>query len=247
MRLGVQNLLIALAGLVALVSQACAADYDKSEKTPLYELRLRIPAAAMAIPALRDKIMALHKADADQTKHDAKDDKDSDPGFHPYDVETTWRVTFENNTIISLSGNTFADTGGAHPNDGYQTLVWDKRAGRAVAIADLFVPAQAKPALAAIADAATQSWIRIYRQRTGRMPGPDADQAKDGIGSDPEKLKTYALTYEKGQTFANGIVLLYGAGQVWPHVLGDFRVPVSAAIFSRYLSARWLPLFARTH
>jgi hypothetical protein len=241
-----RSYLLALAGLVALASPALGADYDKSEKTPLYELRLRVPAAAMAIPALRDRIMALHKTDADQTRSDAKEDKDSDPVFHPYDVETTWRVTFESSAVISLSGSTFADTGGAHPNSGFQTLVWDKNANRAVAITDLFAPAQVKPALAAIADAATRSWTRIYRQRTGREPGPDADQARDGIGPEAKKLETYALTYEKGQTHASGIVLLYGAGQVWPHVLGDFRVPVPAAIFSRYLYARWQPTFAPT-
>jgi hypothetical protein len=239
-----RSYILALAGLAVLGSPACGADYDKSEKTPLYELRLRVPAAAMAIPALRERIMALHKTDADRTRSDAKEDKESDPGFRPYDVETTWRVTFENGTVISLSGDTFADTGGAHPNDGFQTLVWDKTANRAVAITDLFAPDLAKPALAAISDAAARNWSRIYRQRTGREPGPDADQATDGIGPDAEKLKSYALTYEIGQTRANGIVLLYGAGQVWPHVLGDFRVPVSAAVFSRYLSARWQPVFA---
>jgi hypothetical protein len=38
--------------------------------------------------------------------------------------------------------------------------------------------------------------------------------AGQGIGADPDKLKSYALTYAKGQTRANGIVLLYGAGEV---------------------------------
>ena len=47
---------------------------------------------------------------------------------------------------LKLSGDTFADTGGAHPNNGFQTLVWDKTANRAVAITDLFAPDLAKPA-----------------------------------------------------------------------------------------------------
>ncbi|HWG05319.1 MAG TPA: DUF4163 domain-containing protein [Beijerinckiaceae bacterium] len=235
---------LALAGLIALGSSAWSADYDKTETSPLYQLRLRVPAAAMAIPALRDKIMALYKANADQTKSDAKDDKDSDLEFHPYDVETTWRITFESDALISLSGDTYADTGGAHPDDGFETLVWDKIANRALAITDLFAPSAAKAALASISNAATQNWNAIYRQRSGQKPGPDADQAKDGIGPDAEKLKTYALTFAKGQGSANGIVLLYGAGQVWPHVLGDFRVPVPAAAFSQYLAAQWKPTFA---
>lgn len=232
------------AGLALFAAPVSAADYDHTEKSPLYELHLRVPEAAMAIPALRDRIMALHKTDSDETRRDATEDKDSDPAFHPYYVDTVWRVTFENGAVISLSGDTNADTGGAHPNEGFQTLVWDKKAGRALAVSDLFVPGEARLALAAVADAATKSWNRIYLRRSGEQPGPNADQARDGIGPEAEKLKNWALTYVKGEARANGIVLLYGAGQVWPHVLGDFRVPVPAAAFSRYLSAKWQPIFA---
>jgi hypothetical protein len=150
-------------------------------------------------------------------------------------------VTFESDAVLSLSAETNADTGAAHPNQGFQTLVWDKKANRAVPIEALFAPDQAKTALAAIADAATKAWTKSYIQR---KPGPDADVARDGIGADPEKLKNYALTYAKGQTTANGIVLLYGAGQVWPHVLGDFRLAVPASAFAKYLAAPWKAVFA---
>src|SRR5258707_653244 len=100
------------------------------------------------------------------------------------------------------------------------------------------------PALAAIADAAGKAWSRTYIQRSGQKPGPDADNARDGIGADVEKLKTYALTYAKGETIANGIVLLFGAGQAWPHVLGDFRLAVPATVFAKYLAAPWKTVFA---
>jgi hypothetical protein len=46
-----------------------------------------------------------------------------------------------------------------------------------------------------------------------------------------------------GQTAANGLVLLYGAGQVWPHVLGDFRLAVPAAVFTKYLAPQWKDVF----
>ena len=230
--------------LALAATPALGADYDKTEKSPLYELRLRVPAAAMAIPLLRDRVLALYKADADQAKHDAKEDKADNPSFNPYAIDTTWRITFENDAVISLSGETYADTGGAHPNGGFQSLVWDKKVGRAVPIEALFAPDQVKPALIAIADAASRAWAKTYTQRSGQKPGPEADVAKDGIGPDAEKLKTYALTYAKGQSSANGIVLLYGAGQVWPHVLGDFRLSVPASVFVKYLAPQWKAVFA---
>jgi hypothetical protein len=233
---------IACLGLIA--APAWAADYDKTEKTPLYEIRLRVPAAAVAIAPLRDRIMGLYKSDADEAKKEAKDDHEDNPSFQPYSIDTSWRVTFEDHAVISLSANTYADIGAAHPADAFQTLVWDKKDGRALPIEALFAPGQVKPALIAIADAAAAAWAKAYTARSGQKPGPNADVAKDGISATPDKLKTYALTYAKGQVTANGIVLLYGAGQVWPHVLGDFRLSVPAAVFSRYLAPRWKALFS---
>jgi hypothetical protein len=233
----------ALVCLGLAAAPALGADYDKTEKSPLYELRLRVPEAAMTIMQLKDKILALYKADADEPKSDAKDDREDNPNFRPYIVDTVWRVTFEDNAVLSLSAEINSDTGGAHPNEAFQTLVWDKKANRTVPVEALFQPDQAKAALTAIADAASKAWTRTYIQRSGEKPAPNADMAGQGIGADPDKLKNYALTSAKGQTRANGIVLLYGAGEVWPHVLGDFRLAVPAAVFAKYLTSQWKLVF----
>jgi hypothetical protein len=233
------------AGLLFAAPPALSADYETKAKSPLVDTHLRVPASAMAIVPLKDQILALDKADVDEAKSDAKEDKEDNPSFHPYSIDTVWRVTFENDAVISLSGETNADTGGAHPNQGFQTIVWDKKAGRSVPIENLFGPDQVKPALTAIADAAAKTWTKLYTDRSGQSPGKDADLIETGIGANPGKLKTYALTYAKGETVANGIVLLYGAGQAWPHVLGGFRVAVPAAVFAKFLAPQWQSLFVR--
>jgi hypothetical protein len=238
-----KSLAAGLIGLGLIAVPAFGADYDTIEKSPLVELHLRVPETAISIAPLKEKILALYKADADQAKTDAKEDKEDNPGFHPYSIDTIWRVTFENAAVVSLSGDTNADTGGAHPNQAFQTVVWDKKASRAVPIEALFRPDQVKVALTAIADAASKAWTKTYIQRSGQKPGKDTDLAGNGIGADPAKLNTYAVTYAKGQTTANGIVLLYGAGQVWPHVLGDFRLVVPAAVFTKYLAPQWKDVF----
>jgi hypothetical protein len=229
-------------GLTAM--PALSADFDTTEKSPLVELHLRVPETAISIAPLKQTILALYKADADQAKTDAKENKKDNPGFEPYSIDTIWRVTFENAAVVSLSGDTVADTGGAHPNEAFQTIVWDKKANRTVPIEALFQPDQVKIALTAIADAAAKAWTKTYIQRSGQKPGPDTDLASIGIEADPEKLKTYALTYAKGETAANGIVLLYGAGQIWPTALGDFRPAVPAAVFTKYLAPQWKAVFA---
>src|ERR1700722_5152916 len=154
----------ALAGLALVAAPALGADCDTTEKSPLCELHLRVPATAMTIAPLKDKILALYKTDADQAKHDAKEDKEGNPSFHAYAIDTVWRVSFENDTVLSLSAETNADTGGAHPNQAFQTLVWDKKANRAVPLEALFQPDQLKAALTEIAGAATQALTRTYSE-----------------------------------------------------------------------------------
>lgn len=229
--------------LLFAATPALSADYETGEKSPLVDTHLRVPAKAMAIAPLKDRILALDRADIDEAKAEAKEDKEDNPGFHPYSIDTVWRVTFENEAVISLSGETNADAGGAHPNQGFQTIVWDKKANQAVPIESLFQSDQVKPALTAIADAAGKIWIKLYTQRSGQDPGQDADLVESGISANPGKLKSYALTYARGAAAANGIVLLYGAGQAWPHVLGDFRVAVPADVFAKYLAPQWKEVF----
>jgi hypothetical protein len=221
---------------------ARGADYDHSEKSPLYEARLRVPASAMAMAPLRDRIFALYGKDVAEAKSEAKDDREGNKDFHPYMLDTRWRTSFENEIVLSLTDEIYADTGGAHPNSAFKTLVWDKRRARAVPLTALFAPGRENAALAAIAKAATDAWTRIYTQRAGQQPGADTDMASAGIG--PDKLVNYALTYQPGQTKADGILLLYGAGEIWPHVLGDFRLVVPARVFVTYLAPEWAAVFA---
>lgn len=231
------------AGLMMLTTAARGADYDRTEKSPLYEARLRVPASAIAIAPLKDRIFSLYKKDVDEVRDEAKDDSQGNKGFHPYFLDTRWRSTFENGAVLSLSAEIYADTGGAHPNSAFETLVWDKHNSRSVPIAALFAPGRSKAALDAIAKAATDAWTRAYIQKSGQQPGPDTDMATQGIGPDPAKLANYALIHAAGATKADGIVILYGAGEIWPHVLGDFRLAIPARVFASYLAPEWAGVF----
>jgi hypothetical protein len=235
--------LLLLAGVFALASSvAFAAAYDKTEKNKLYTLRLRVPEAALAIPALKSEIMARWKRDSDSLKSDAKTDKDADPQFNPFMLDTQWRVTFEDPNVISLSANSFIDENGAHPNGAFDSIVWDKKASRAVPFENLFVPGQRKAAFTAIAASARKTWVATITKRSdGEAPVPG--MVDDGIGADPNKLGHYALIYAKGDSHPNGIVLLYGAGEIWPNAAGDFRLVIPVSVFRAYLTPEWKARF----
>jgi hypothetical protein len=232
-----RTLLCAL-NLSLIVSTACAADYDKTEKTKAYEIRLRVAGAAVAIPKLRDEIMARFKKDTKEIRELSTSDlKEMPQYFHPYAFDSDWKVTFENDRLISVSTNTFIDENGAHPNGAFDSIVWDKRTNRAVPFHELFASGKAPEAFRAIAAAARKAWAKSMRDKVGEEP--DMSEANQGIGAEEQKLGHYALTYAKGDSKANGVVLLYGPGETWPHVLGDFRLSIPVAVFREDLTPAW--------
>ena len=231
----------ALLCLVALPALAVG-DYDKSTKTDAYDIRLRVPAAALTIAPLKAEIFKRWKKDSGDLTSLAVDDKKNVPQFfHPYALDTQWRVTFESADVLSVSGYSFIDQGGAHPNAGFDSIVWDKTAGRAVPLDELFAKGQAPAAIKAIAASARATFI-AWANKQGDEP-IDPAMADEGIGKDSAHLGHYALTHDKGALKANGIVLLYGAGEAWAHVMGDVKLAVPVGVFRKYLAPRWAAEF----
>ena len=230
-------LLIALAA-----APAWAAGYSVDQKTATYELSLTIPAAPAAIPALKAEILRRFQVASKSVKADAAEDRRDDPqDFHPYLFESQWRVTFDSPRLISLSGLSVIDEGGAHPSNDYDTIVWDKAAARPVALSDLFVGDDLPAALNAIAGQAKAALRKKFPPEEGQPAG--YDPVEGNIAADPAKLGHYALTYAKGETRANGIVLLWGAGGPWPNVMGDIKLSIPVAVFRKYLAPQWAAEF----
>ncbi len=230
--------------LVALAAApALAAGYSTDQKTAAYELSLTIPEAPAAIPPLKAEILRRFQAASKTVKDEAVEDQRDDPQHfpHPYLFESDWRVTFDSPRVIGVSGLNTIDEGGAHPTNDYDAIVWDKAAAHGVALTDLFVKADLRAALDTIAAHAKASLRKRFPREEGQPA--DYDPVEGEIAADPEKLGHYALTYAKGETKANGIVLLWGAGAPWPNVMGDIKLAIPVAVFRKYLAPRWAAEF----
>jgi hypothetical protein len=236
---------LAVAALLCFVALPvlAAGDYDKSAKTDAYDIRLRVPVAALAVAPLKAEIFKRWKKDSGDLTKMAVDDKKSLPQyFHPYALDTQWRVTFESADVLSVSGYSYIDEGGAHPNAAFDSIVWDKQVSRAVPLDDLFAKGQTRAAIAAIAASARATFIAWANKQQGEEP-IDPAMADEGIGKDSAHLGHYALTHDAGVAKANGIVLLYGAGEDWAHVMGDVKLAVPVGVFRKYLTPRWAAEF----
>jgi hypothetical protein len=223
------------AASAAPVSAPVPAGHDVAHKTPTYEATLTMPPAARAIPALKAEIARRFGVDEGVIRADAADEG-REPDLRPFELDVVWRLTYESPRLLSLSGLSTYDEGGDHTNSVYNGVVWDKAAARTVPLIELIRPDKRAAALTAIAGHAKASFRRKY------LPEEDADDSdpsEDIIAAAPGELGRYALTYAAGETKANGIVLLWGAGEDWPHVIGEVRLAVPVSVFRAYLAPQW--------
>lgn len=127
----------------AALAIPAGAGAQASVKTADYSFDYNYPAAASRFPALRRWFEAERAASRTRVaQRAAVDRREATKGsypFRPWEAQTTWKVVTETPRFLSLSGETYAYTGGAHGNTGSLAMLWDKTTSRRLAPRDLFV------------------------------------------------------------------------------------------------------------
>ncbi len=106
------------------------------EDTDAYEFYYSYPVEVAAIPNLvtwmktdsaksRAEIIGWAKQGVGEAKADKRE-------FRPYSQSTGWTVAGSTPQLLSLMSEFGGDTGGAHGNYGFGTLLWDKAAAKAL-------------------------------------------------------------------------------------------------------------------
>jgi hypothetical protein len=189
------------------------------------------PAVANAIPALaarfeREAGSALAEAQTMAAEDQAAARADGYE-FRPHSAEKEWETVAELPDWLSLSALIYSYTGGAHPNYGYDSLVWDKRANMARAPLDLFRSATAfKTALW------EEFCAALDAERAERRGAPVDPASTDGFSTCPEPREvTVLLGSGNSQTF-DRIGILIGPYVAGPYAEGsyEFTFPVDSAV-----------------
>lgn len=201
------------------------------EDNDLYSFEYSYPAAAAALP----KLKAWLDADLEKTRgelvSEAKDaraeaKKDGFP-YHPYEAGSAWQVVTDLPGWLSLSTTVSSYSGGAHPNYTFDTLVWDKTAGRRLAPLDLFTSP------AALDAAIRKPFCALLDKERGKRRGEPVKPGSTDMFDeciDPVK-EIVILGSSNHQTFDRVGVLVppYEAG---PYAEGSYDVtlPVTDAV-----------------
>ena len=203
-----------------------------TESSKLYEFDYSYPVEAARIPALkrwldaeRVKIRAQLVRDARAAK--AQTTKDEE--FNPYGLGREWLKVAETTRFLSLSEQVYEYTGGAHPNHGYDSLLWDKQAGRRITPLALFISAKALDAVI------QQPFCAMVDKERAKRRGQSVNRNSGDMFDDCIKPsdQTVILGSSDARRFDRIGVLIgpYAAGS---YAEGDFDItlPVSAKLLA---------------
>ena len=218
-------------GAKASASSATGGGASKvEESSDLYEFDYRYPAEAGRISALRawldaDRAKARAQLVEDATSGQAEA-KQSGFEYHAYAQGRAWEKVAETPRFLSLSLLVSEYTGGAHPNYGFDSLLFDKQAGERIAPLALFT---SPAALDAVIQRPFCAMLDKERgKRRGEPVVSDGSMFNDCIKPSEQ---TVILGSSTGRTFDRIGVLIgpYAAGS---YAEGDFDItlPVTAAL-----------------
>lgn len=201
------------------------------------KVALRLPAEIANYPALHtllyDREVAGLRTFAAKAAADHKASTGQFP-WRPYNRQGQWFLAADAAPLVSLRALWFEDTGGAHPNHGGASLLWDTAANREIQPKALFREGVDMTVLdKAICDAVAQAKTR----REGATPLND-------MFSCPKWSQTVlALAPSAIPGKIGGLTALIDPYVVGPYSEGDYEVTVPAAAFQGLLAPAYAGAF----
>jgi hypothetical protein len=141
----------------------------------------------------------------------------------------------------SIIRSEFSYTGGAHPNHGSDTLLWDRQAGKMISIRPFFTElADGGPAMTAIRNAVVAD-LKIEKKKRDN-DNPDMSQV-DALEPTLLKIGAIALTPSTTAGKSSGLTFLYAPYAVGSYAEGDYTAFVPWETLKPFLSAEGTAIF----
>lgn len=149
------------------------------EETDTYLFEYSWPAHAGAIAELENLLETLLARNRERLAREAIEGRQVARAngfpFNKYSSATAWEVVADLPDWLSLSATRSTYTGGAHPNYGFDTLLWDKEGERALETAALFTSLDALDA-----SLGEELCERLNKERARRRGEEEAGGANGG-------------------------------------------------------------------
>ncbi len=214
-----------------------------AEETELYEFNYSYPAEAAAIAGLRQWLERDTISSRREITEGAKEDQASRSAesarYTRYSLSVSWEKVAQIGDFLSLSAGTDIYLGGAHGMQGFQSLVWDGRAGQRLEPAEMFDEVALDRAIRAdFCDA-------LDAERSKRRQMPVNRDSGDGFDACIAPLEqTLIVGSTDGKAF-NRLGILIGPYAAGSYAEGTFEItlPVTSAVM-RSVKPQYRGIFA---
>jgi hypothetical protein len=203
------------------------------EANDVWDFKYAYPAQAGRIAGLRAMLDARQQQALAELKEQAIEarslaDEEGFP-FNPYALDVTWETVADLPDWLSLSSQIYSFTGGAHGNHGFDALLWDKRANKALEPASLFA---STAALEAAVKGPFCAALNKQREEKRGEPVPADAAADDWMNKCPGIGETTVILGSSNNRTFDRIGFLIGPYVAGPYAEGSYEVtlPVTAAV-----------------
>jgi hypothetical protein len=212
---------------------APGAPRDVRESNELIDFEYAYPDAAGAIPSLKamlDGEVDKRKAElVASAKEQQAESKKNDFPYHPLGSWTLWKVVADLPDWLSLSADVSDYQGGAHPNHGFDALLWDKRANVRRAPIDLFVSKEA------LSRAIRKDFCAaLNRQRAKKRGAPIDPKSTNEFDQCIDPAASTIILGSASHRAFDRIGVLVAPYEAGPYAEGDYDVtlPVTDAVLA---------------
>lgn len=243
--------LVALSALFILVLSgfcdrgAAAAKPDFAIKTRAIETSVSLDAKIKADPALAANCLAEGKRWAEKNRANAGKQRKEDPGLFrngPWTMDRNYETrSVVDGRFVSIIRTDYEYTGGAHPNHGSDTILWDKSTGKRISIRPFFTEtADDGPTMKAMREGVIAS-LKAEKKKRGTE---DTDaSAIEAIEPKLLKIGPISLAPSTEQGKSSGLTFHYAPYAVGSYAEGDYVAFVPWEKLKPYLTADGVKIF----
>jgi len=238
---------ISVVGLLSSLSIALAADPkpDFAIKTRAIETTVVLDAKIKADPALASNCLAEGKRWAEKNRADAGKQRKDDPALFrngPWTMERTYQTrSVVDGRYVSVIRGDYEYSGGAHPNRGADTILWDRSAGKRISIRPFFTEtADDGPTMKAMRDGVIAS-LKAEKKKRGTE---DSDaSAIEAIAPKLLQIGPISLAPSTEQGKSSGLTFHYAPYAVGSYAEGEYVAFVPWEKLKPYLTPEGARIF----
>lgn len=242
---------IAVVALLASAASALAANEPKpvvAISTKAIEAKIVIDPALKVYPALYGRLLATAKRAYDDARKEAQRELKESPDMftdgrkHYY--ARSYLVRSAIGPYISILDREETFTGGAHPNHGVDTLLWDTQTGRMMNIKPFFNEmADNGPALQMLAQAIRVALLVEKKSRDIEIADPARNEWMLNVKPEITSIGGIALSPSTEKGKSSGLIAYFSPYAVGPYAEGEYSVFIPFKEFQSALSPKGASLF----